>query len=101
MNVLNPHTIMLNKQMWYTFSESDILCICEFCLQDSDDEDATSNEDRDGCPLPRINRIARVERIMRKVEDVTQADLEMVANHVKEKKYDSIYVSYTYVILIY
>jgi len=38
-------------------------------------------------------RVATV-RDTRTVDEITEDDLNMVAGHVKEKRYDSIYVSY-------
>ncbi|XP_005109141.1 cell division cycle-associated 7-like protein [Aplysia californica] len=56
-------------------------------------DESSDEEDAEDCPLPQITRKPRTVREARPVEDITQADLDMVAVSVSDKKYDSIYGS--------
>jgi len=58
------------------------------------DEDSDREYSDDDTPLPRNTRVQRKQRPTpdaKRVEDITEADLNMVAVAVMDKKYDSIY----------
>ncbi|BFY97469.1 hypothetical protein BsWGS_00509 [Bradybaena similaris] len=76
-----PEKLVVRFGFFRKFLDSSVEC------GSSQDE----NEMEDDLSLPQQTRKSRIQHEIKPVEDVTQADLDMVAVVVSDKKYDSIY----------